>query len=366
MRVLRIARINKVMEHSETEKILLVSIVVPAYNAETTIRRCLDSLVKQTYPYCEVIVVNDGSTDGTRMICESYSETYSCVKLINKQNGGQSSARNAGLEVAIGDYIMFCDSDDFVSCQIVEKLMDSALSTCSDIVECPYVLCIEGFEGGKKTIGSTVENEFTTSISGNAAVVNFVLDYGLVTVAPWGKLYSAHLFESKRFPTELSRYEDDALMPYLAESATKYSRINQPLYAYCVRENSVMTSPYSKSDLQLMRVFEDRAAYFGVKYGEESATLIKYRYLLAMNEFVAAHGKQMDFFDRKAVNNKRRDLFKLIGTFPGMKRKVLAVFTTLLPRTSHVFRKIKKSRKFSIESVRFEFGLKEGVNYGAK
>lgn len=334
------------MERNSSSGNPFVSIIVPAYNAETTLGRCLDSLLRQTYLEYEVIVVNDGSCDDTQGICESYCKANERIRLVSKKNGGQSSARNAGLDVAVGDYIMFCDSDDYVSCRIVESLVDVACKTSSDIVECEYVICSESVN---REISFLNTGDRTRTIEGREKIVRFVLDYGFATVAPWGKLYAARLFDENRFSIELSKYEDDALMPYLAESATRYSRIDAPLYAYCIHENSVMTSPYSKNDLQMMRVFDKRLEYFGAKYGEDCATLIKYRYLLAMNELMGVYGRQMDASDRKLINDKRLILFKSLGTFPGMKRKAIAVFTMFFPRLAHVLRRIKKNREFSIE-----------------
>lgn len=103
----------------------LFSIIIPAYNSEKTIRKCLDSVVSQTVRDFEVIVVNDGSTDGTQEICEWYEATYSCIKLLNKSNGGVSSARNAGLDLASGSWITFVDSDDWVYPHWLKNFVDA-------------------------------------------------------------------------------------------------------------------------------------------------------------------------------------------------------------------------------------------------
>ena len=241
--------------------------------------------------------------------------------------------------------------------------MKVSLETRSDIVECMYVICHGNEDRAIDSIGC---GDCELIVDGKEAVIRFVLDYGLVTVAPWGKLYAAHLFEGVRFSTELSRYEDDALMPYLAESAERYSRINVPLYAYCIRENSVMTSPYSKNDLQLMKIFDTRLEYFGRKYGESISLLIRYRYLLAMNELLAVHGERMEVSDRKMINDKRQSLIRLIGIFPGVKRKVMALFTTLFPRLAHELRRIKKNKEFSFGMSKSVPSREGGVEHGAK
>ena len=93
----------------------LISIIVPVYNAERTLHRCVTSLVEQSYPNIEILLVNDGSKDASLEMCRGYEQQDSRIRVIDKPNGGVSSARNAGLDVARGEYIMFCDSDDWVS-----------------------------------------------------------------------------------------------------------------------------------------------------------------------------------------------------------------------------------------------------------
>lgn len=328
----------------------LVSVIVPAYNVENLISRCLDSLVNQTYPNYEVIVVNDGSTDGTLGICESYSEAYQCVRVIDKDNGGQSSARNAGLDIAEGDYIMFCDSDDFVSVRIIENLVRTALATESDLVECTYVISTGDFDRLKLAIDSNDVRQPTLILDGRESVIGFVLDYGLVTVAPWGKLYSAQLFSELRFPEWLSRGEDDYLMPFLAEKADKYVRIDAPLYAYCIRDNSVMTSPWSSHDLQYLDIHERRISYFNKKYDNRFSSIMHYRYLLLVSYMAAFLKCNLSKSERAIINNKRLDLAKTIRDFP-FRRKVSALLHTLFPRAINMLKRFKKTGVLALKAA---------------
>jgi glycosyltransferase involved in cell wall biosynthesis len=125
------------------------SVIIPAYNAEATIRRCMDSLVSQLPDDSEVLLINDGSTDGTEEICRNYSERYPAVKLISKPNGGVSSARNIALDAAMGEYILFVDSDDAVRSDYF-SVIDEALKCSPDMLlfrkqtmgkNCPYIKC---------------------------------------------------------------------------------------------------------------------------------------------------------------------------------------------------------------------------------
>lgn len=327
----------------------LVSIIVPAYNAECTVSRCLDSLVEQSYSNIEIIIINDGSADRTKEICLSYCMRYQYIRLINQDNRGQSSARNTGIASASGDYLMFCDSDDFVSVKMVDYLVNIAKETNSDIVECSYSICNGNYASQKKYIDTLENSGHSFSLEGVDSIVRFVLDYGLNTVAPWGKLFAADLFKENRFQVELTKFEDDAIMPYLAESAKKYSRIDLPLYAYCIRENSVMTSPYSSKNLQLIDIFDTRLKYFGEKYGEDYVALIKYRYLLAMNDMIGTYAQEMNSIDYSIIDNKRKYLLKSIHSFAGVKRKSIAILSTIFPCAVHSFRAVIKSKEFTVK-----------------
>lgn len=115
-----------------------VSIIIPVYNAEKTLCRCLDSLVVQTYEDVEIILVNDGSVDSSRNICETYRDKYSQIILINQENAGPATARNVGIDSASGKYISFVDADDYVECGIIEEMVNAAETNHAEMVICGY------------------------------------------------------------------------------------------------------------------------------------------------------------------------------------------------------------------------------------
>lgn len=115
-----------------------VSIIIPVYNAEKTLCRCLDSLVAQTYEDIEIILVNDGSVDSSRNICETYRDKYSQIILINQENAGPATARNVGIDSASGKYISFVDADDYVECGMIEEMVNAAETNHAEMVICGY------------------------------------------------------------------------------------------------------------------------------------------------------------------------------------------------------------------------------------
>ena len=114
----------------------LISVAIPVYNGETTLRKCVDSILAQTYENIEVILVNDGSTDRSEDICRSYEQIDPRVKVISKENGGLSSARNAGIDKSRGEYIFFIDSDDWIDSDTLEVLLNAALQKDTDVTGC--------------------------------------------------------------------------------------------------------------------------------------------------------------------------------------------------------------------------------------
>ena len=117
----------------------VISVIIPCYNVEKYIDRCMESVLNQTYRELEIILVDDGSTDRTGNICDRYSQIDARVKVIHKENRGLSSARNAGLDICQGDYIFFVDSDDWISHNMYEKMLSSLKSVNADIAVCGWV-----------------------------------------------------------------------------------------------------------------------------------------------------------------------------------------------------------------------------------
>ena len=204
-----------------------ISVIVPVYNVEELLPKCLDSLVNQTFDDYEVIVVNDGSPDNSQKIIDDYYKKYpNIIKPLKKENGGLSSARNYGLKYANGEYILYVDSDDWVSNDILEKMYSSAISDSSDIVVChSYMVCGDNLE------------EIDKEILSNNVFKRYVLNRPSATC----KLVKKEILLHPELAfLEGHHYEDIAEVPAFCLYAKNISFIDDYLYYYLVRDGSIM------------------------------------------------------------------------------------------------------------------------------
>jgi glycosyltransferase involved in cell wall biosynthesis len=182
----------------------LISVIVPVYNTQDYLNRCVDSIINQTYRDLEIILIDDGSTDNSPKICDNYSDLDNRIKVIHKENEGPSSARNMGVEVAKGDYIAFVDSDDWVESDIYQFCVDISKKTNSDVVDFKPMLVTELNES--KRFSDTRNYKVITG----KEILRDYLRQAQVERSPFSvcrKLYKRHLFDDINFPTG-KRYED--------------------------------------------------------------------------------------------------------------------------------------------------------------
>lgn len=198
-----------------------ISIIVPVYNTEKYLAKCLDSLVNQTLTDIEIIIINDGSTDNSEKIIKEYQKKYSNIVYIKNTNHGQGHARNLGITAAKGEYLTFVDSDDYVELNMLEELYDE---TCDVVVG-----------DIKQIIGENqvyLKNYYEISDKSN---INLMLSHP----GPVVKLYKRTLFDNIKF-LENVYYEDLATMPLIATKAKKVKYVNKALYNYLIRTDSTM------------------------------------------------------------------------------------------------------------------------------
>ena len=160
------------------ENEIKVSIVVPIYNAEKFLTTTVDSIIAQTYKNIEIILVNDGSTDGSLALCQTFLEKDKRIKVVDKQNGGVSSARNCGIHTASGEFIMFVDSDDLIEKDACEKLVKNAIATKSDIVFCNYYVKV--VEKNKEKVVFKNHNYGNSEMSDKTEILSLAQKYCFV------------------------------------------------------------------------------------------------------------------------------------------------------------------------------------------
>ena len=209
-----------------------ISIIVPVYNMEQYLERCVDSILAQTYANIEVILVDDGSKDSSYEICECYAEKDCRVKVVHKENGGLSSARNAGIDVATGEYIGFVDSDDYISPRMYELLAEKLGDSECEIANVMYVRIDE--DG--KTTPSKVPHNTNKEISSLQFTKELMLHTGDVSVCT--KLFRAEIFDDIRFP-DGKLNEDLIFMLQVFTCVKKVAFVSYVGYYYFTRSGSI-------------------------------------------------------------------------------------------------------------------------------
>lgn len=226
----------------------LISIIVPIYNVEDCVEKCVDSILAQSYKNIEVILVDDGSKDKSGDICDKYQKKDKRVKVIHKENGGVSSARNIGLKTAVGVLISFVDGDDALEVSHIEKLYADIIRKKADISICGFTR----FEGDNKT--SVSETNYSGLVTSSEAIT--LLLEGKIYASPWGKLYKKEVFDGLSFDEKSGYGEDlDLLMRILKKDLKIIIDQSDKSYLYRTRANSAMgKGVYRKTCRDLFKV----------------------------------------------------------------------------------------------------------------
>lgn len=224
----------------------LISVIVPVYNVEEYLERCFDSIIEQTYSNIEIILVNDGSLDNSGILCDKLKQRDERVKVIHKTNGGLSDARNVGLENASGEYVIFVDSDDLISIDMVSYLYSLIDRNKADIGICDLAHCY--LNGAVPYKAATDEKIY----SAKQAITEMLLQRSFL-VSACAKIFPKRFFDYIKFPVGML-YEDVAIMPLLFEKADKIAYGDACLYGYMHRENSITTKKFNHKDLDIIEI----------------------------------------------------------------------------------------------------------------
>lgn len=321
-----------------------VSVIVPVYNVEKYIDKCLESLVNQTLKDIEIIIVNDGSTDNSIKIIEEYKEKYkNKIIYLEKENGGLSDARNYGIPYAKGEYIAFLDSDDYVDKKMYEKLYNKAIENNSDIVECDFY-----WKYPNKLILDT-RSEYKN--------INDMITNGRVVV--WNKIYKRNLIMDKNIMfTKGVRYEDIEFFYKIIPEINRLDYIKETLVYYVQRESSISKKQSEKNE-DIFIVLDNVINYYKEnKIYDNYKDEIEYmyvRYLLASSFLRIVKIKDKNV--RERLLNKTID--SIYTTFPNWKKnKVLKKDKTL----KNIYILTVNNTTFKIYSKLF--GILRMINHG--
>lgn len=228
-----------------------ISVIVPVYKVEKYLARCVDSILGQTFRDLEVLLVDDGSPDRCGALCDAYAGKDSRVRVLHKENGGLSDARNAGIDAARGEWLAFVDSDDYIDPDMYAFLYEAATREEACVATCGLYdqyanRHVERPAGGYYRVTDAVE------------AVRIVLEAKITSVTVVNKLYRRELFEGLRFRKGKTA-EDAFIMVDLLSRAERIVITNEPKYCYFHRENSITTSPFNPRDLDAVEAYEYNA-----------------------------------------------------------------------------------------------------------
>ncbi|MBR2339971.1 MAG: glycosyltransferase [Clostridia bacterium] len=271
----------------------LISVIVPVYNVEKYLRKCVDSIIAQTYKNLEIILVDDGSPDNCGAICDEYEEKDGRIKVIHKENGGLSSARNAGLDIASGEYIGFIDSDDFISPRMYERLYDAIKRAGADLCKCDFLRFSEGQDMEEAIAEETLAEE---RVYCGEDVLDAFSNGGVTFVTAVNKLYKKELWNDIRFPYG-KLHEDEFVAHRIYDKCMSIVSISDCLYYYLQRSESIM-HVYNIRRLDVVEALCERTEYFIASKNYIAAQI-------ALNGMLFAILKAKDKLDFTVKENKR-------------------------------------------------------------
>lgn len=272
-----------------------ISVIVPVYKVEQYLNRCIQSIVNQSYNDLEIVLVDDGSPDECPAICDSWAERDQRIKVIHKENGGLSSARNAGLDIATGDYIAFVDSDDYAASNMFEIMLDAAIRNNVDVACCGRVRVSTASKVEMFTLPE--EQVFT----GEEAIKQLLIG-GAIEEAAWDKLYKADIFDKRRFPDgEIN--EDIVQTIEILGACRQIVHVGRALYYYCENKNSITTSKYNHRKMICIKHLDQIANYLNKSYPQS----LQYFYAL---ELRYCQGLLYLLLDNAKTLNDNKDDYK--------------------------------------------------------
>lgn len=314
-------------------KMNLISVVVPVYKVEKYLNKCLESIVNQTYRDIEIILVDDGSPDNSGTFCDMLASMDNRVKVIHKGNGGLSDARNAGIGVATGEYIIFVDSDDYINLEMIQRLHSACIENNADISICGVQMVNEDevILGELPVIAGT--------FSGMQIIEEYDYRHGAYIVT-WNKIYKRHLFTNIRYETG-KIHEDEFIFHKIFSKSSRVVCINDALYYYLQRKGSIMSQ---KSQDGLMNYIE--ALLYRIKWMQDNQFSCEciYRTFHQLSKtfcYVKSIGN-----DKKASEQFRKQYFSIIKYQINkeniLHHKLFYVLEMLNPGYGHTFLAIKR------------------------
>lgn len=288
----------------------VISIILPVYNVEQYLERCLESIIHQTYMNLEIICINDGSKDSSLKICKEYAEKDSRIRVIDQENHGLAYVRNKGIELATGDYIAFIDSDDYVDLCYIEKLYNSLIEKQADIVVANVIYEQENKES-YCLLRAQYDPEYV--MNKQEAMCDYLSVEGGIGNYIVNKLYVKEMFQGIHFP-ENKLFEDAYTMFKILNNANRVYMKPDVYYHYCLREDSITSSydPAGSDNFDLLEGNISKTEYICQNFSELSDLAFHHLFISYLGVFY----RVIPVYDKK--KGRMREYFNVVK---GIKKK---------------------------------------------
>lgn len=312
----------------------MISIIIPVYNVENYLLDCLNSVIYQSEADVEVILIDDGSTDSSGALCDKYADEYDNIKVIHQENAGLSAARNAGIEIANGEYLTFLDSDDMLAPEFIKTALWLAETYKADFVAFSNIRCDADTKWNKEFSDKRAKkiNAYTNDTE---KMKKFLIGSEIGTMA-WAKIYRRELFASIRYP--VGKYHEDVFTTYkLVDKANCIVVTSQVGYLYRKSPNSITTSIFSEKRLDSVDGKKEQLAFISEKYPSlrvEAETGVIY----ACNQCMVLMTKAN--YKKKSILDEFQQLYRKYGKSyisepVSMKGKILTLIAMLNIRLAY-------------------------------
>lgn len=331
-----------------------ISVIVPVYQVERYLVRCVESVRNQTYENLEIILVDDGSPDGCPAICDAYAQKDARIRVIHQPNGGLSDARNAGMALATGTYFCFIDSDDYVTLDYIESLYVLLKKQNADI---SVVGCRTVFDEEADTEEPWAEYPQYGYDTKDAIADMLSMEH--ISHEAWGKLFKAELFDSVLFPVgEL--YEDLAVMYRLFLRASRVACSDRPLYRYFIREGSITQRSFDMQQYVEVRWIEESMALVAERYpdldqeirGRRVWSYFKTLHRILSSKDRAKYRQQQDEMIHK-IRQNRKGLLRSQRIHRNLKTKMISLYFGrygyyVIQKCSDTVKQIKAGHRYTV------------------
>lgn len=286
-----------------------ISVVVPVYNVEKYLSRCIDSVIAQSYKNLDIILVDDGSTDSSGVLCDKYKAFDSRIRVFHKKNGGLSDARNYGITKSKGKYITFIDSDDYVTNDCISFLYELISKANYRIAICSLYTY---FASNQRIIKQG--NDSVMELSGKEALRSLCYNKSVDTCA-YAKLYDIHLFDNIKFPVG-RLYEDTGTTYKLIDQCDKIICGFSPKYYYYIRDDSITTSSFTIRKLDMLDMADELAHYILNKYPDlkDAATRKQvYARFSVLNQMLDVHDEKYIGIRKEIIKFIKNNSFQVLN-----------------------------------------------------